>query len=97
MAAPRKITDAGRKRILAVAIARRMLPTDDELAAEFGCTRRGVQTAMQRLLDLAADIDALRTVSRETISGNIARHSPIGAAASRECPASQRPSKSRTY
>lgn len=94
MAAKRKIDNNGRKVLLAVAIARRMLPTNKRLAVKLGCSVRGVETEMRRLLDM---IDASSTVSRGSISGSITGHSRIHASRPLECLASPSPSKSRTY
>lgn len=71
MAAPRKIPETKLQRLLDIAIARRRLralPTDDELAAECGCTPRGIRDAMTRLLL------SVTTVSGEIVSGNIGCH-----------------------
>ena len=79
MAAPRKISDANYQRLLAVALARRQLhqlPTDAQLAAECGCTVRGVRDAMHRLLL------SVTTVSGEIDFGNIRAYSPRQGASS---------------
>ena len=92
MAAPRKISDAGYQRLLAVALLRRQLPTNAELAAEYGCTERGIRDAMQRLLL------SVTTVTGEIDFGSIALLTPRPPAGSAPaaCPGSQNPSKSKT-
>lgn len=94
MAAPRKIPDTGYQRLLAIALARRklhQLPTDAELASEYGCTVRGVRDAMARLLL------SVTTVSGDIDLGSI-RSLPLPSAGSSPvpCPGSQNPSKSKT-
>lgn len=91
MAAPRKISDAGYQRLLQVALARRQLPTDAELAAEYGCTVRGVRDAMRRLLL------SVTTVTGEIDLRSIAGHPPSSAGpAPAPCPGSRNPSKRPT-
>ncbi len=94
MAAPRKISDAGYQRLLAVALARRklhQLPTDAELAAECGCTVRGVRDAMARLLL------SVTTVTGEIDFGSIQAHVNLPAGSRpNPCPGSPNPSKSKT-
>lgn len=94
MAAHRKISDAGYQRLLAIALARRklhQLPSDAELAAEYGCTVRGVRHAMERLLL------SVTTVSGEIDFGTIASLTPPSAGSSPvPCPGSQSPSKNKT-
>ena len=93
MAAPRKIPDAGYQRLLMVALARRkmhQLPTDAQLAAEYGCTERGIRDAMHRLLL------SVTTVSGEIDFGNIASQPLFPAGSSpNPCPGSPNPSKKR--
>lgn len=94
MAAPRKINNAGYERLLAIALARRklhQLPTDAQLAAEYGCSERGVRDAMARLLL------SVTTVSGDIDFGSIASL-PLPSAGSSPvpCPGSQSPSKSKT-
>jgi hypothetical protein len=78
MPAPRKINDEYRKLIAAVAYLRRMLPSDQQLAYESGCTERGVRSVMERLetnhFTEEAAIAALMTVSRETIGRRLQSH-----------------------
>lgn len=94
MAAPRKIPDAGYQRMLAIALLRRklhQLPTDAELAREYGCTVRGVRHAMERLLL------SVTTVSGEIDFGTIHGQSfPTAGSSPVPCPGSQSPSKSKT-
>lgn len=93
MAAPRKISNAGYERLLAIALARRklhQLPTNNELAAEYGCTERGIRDAMRRLLL------SVTTVSGDIDLGSIhAQYSPT-AGSPVPCPGSQSPSKNKT-
>jgi hypothetical protein len=91
MAAPRKIPDAGYQRLLRVALLRRQLPTNAELAAEYGCTERGIRDAMHRLLL------SVTTVTGDIDFSNIASQPLFPAGSSpNPCPGSPNPSKKRT-
>jgi hypothetical protein len=89
MANHRKIPEAGYQRLLAVALLRRQLPTNAELAAEYGCTERGIRDAMQRLLL------SCTTVSGEIDFGTI-RSLSLPTRVVFPCPGSPNRSKNRT-
>ncbi len=67
MSRPRRITDTHRAVLLTVAIERRRIPSDKELARALGVSVRAVQYAMNELLRVCE-------VSRGASGGNIASH-----------------------